>query len=79
MLFRSLTAVVSMHRDELGDRRAELLDAILAYQDAVNGVIQRLEHADQKAGDPASWEDARSACFQTMNLMCEFDRTLNGP
>jgi hypothetical protein len=73
-----LLAVVEMRRDELGDRRADLLAAIATYLDAVNGVIQRLEHADQKEGDRPTWEDARAACFQTINLVGEFDRILNG-
>jgi hypothetical protein len=72
-----LRAVVRMHSGELGDRRSGLLDGIVSYQAAVNLVVQRLEHADQKAGDPPTWEDARSACFQSVNLMSEVDRILS--
>lgn len=74
-----LRAVLEMHRHELGDRRAALLDALVEYQDAVNGVIQRLEHGDQKPNDPLTWEDARAAVFQTLSFMFEFDRALDTP
>lgn len=73
-----LRAVLELHRDRLGERKADLLGALIDYQDAINGVVQRLEHADQKPDDPASWEDARSAVFQTMNFLVEFDRLLAG-
>jgi hypothetical protein len=75
---KRLAAVVDVHRDRLGERKSELLDALIAYQAAVNGVIQRAEHADQKPGEPLTWDDLRSACFQTVNLMVEVDRVLSG-
>ena len=71
-----LRAVVEMNRTRLGERRGDLLDKLLDYLDAVNGIDQRLEHADQKQNDPATWEDARSAVFQTAIVMFEFDRVL---
>jgi hypothetical protein len=74
-----LRAVIEMHRESLGEKRSELLDALVGYQDAVNGVIQRLAHGDQKLGDPLTWNDARTAVFQTVNMMCEFDRILHTP
>jgi len=71
-----LRAVLELHRERLGDRKSDLLAALVEYQDATNGVVQRLEHADQKPSDPASWEDARSAVFQTTNFLFEFDRLI---
>jgi hypothetical protein len=72
-----LGAVIDQHRSELGERGSALLDALVIYLDAVNGIDQRLEHADQKGHEPATWEDGRTAVFQTAMLMFEFDRVLN--
>ena len=72
-----LRAVIETNRDRLGERRSELLDALLNYQSAVNDLVQRQEHGDQKPNDPLTWEDARAAVFQTAMLMFEFDRVLS--
>jgi hypothetical protein len=72
-----LRAVIETNRDRLGQRRSELLDALLNYQSAVNDLVQRQEHGDQKPNDPLTWEDARAAVFQTAMLMFEFDRVLS--
>ena len=74
---KRLAAVVALHQDRLGERRAAMLLALLDYQGAANDLLQRLEHADQKENEPATWDDARSACFQTVNVMVEFDRLLH--
>jgi len=71
-----LRAVIELRRTALGGSKAELLDALVVYQDAVNGLIQRQEHGDQKPGEPLTWEDARAAVFQTTLLLHEFDRLL---
>jgi hypothetical protein len=73
-----LAGVISVNRARLGDRKAAVLSALLEYHDAVNGLVQRQEHGDQKPGDPLTWEDARTTVFQTVYLMFEFDRVLNG-
>lgn len=52
--------------------------ALAEYQEAVNSLVQRQEHGDQKVGDPLTWEDARAAVFHTALLMYEYDRLLNG-
>lgn len=72
-----LRAVLEMHRARLGESKTELLTALIEYQDAVNSVVQRQEHGDQKPGDALTWEDGRAAVFQTAILMFEFDRLLN--
>jgi hypothetical protein len=71
-----LRAVVEVRRERIGARKSDLLDALIAYQEAVNGIVQRQEHGDQKSDDPLTWEDARAAVFQTSLLMFEFDRIL---
>jgi hypothetical protein len=53
-----------------------LLTALADYQDAVNAVIQRQEHGDQRPGNPLTWEDARAAVFQTANMLHEYARLL---
>jgi hypothetical protein len=71
-----LRAVIQARRSDLGSAKAELLDGLAAYLDGVNAVLQRLEHGDQKPGDSVTWDDARSALFQTGNLLCEYARVL---
>jgi hypothetical protein len=73
-----LRAIVAGQRDALGNRMATLLDALASYQEAVNGVIQRQEHGDQKEGEPLTWEDARATVFNTALLLHEYDRLLPG-
>ncbi len=72
-----LRAVIDMHRDRLGERKANVLSALVEYQSAVTDLVQRQEHGDQKADDPLTWEDARAAVFHTALVMFEFDRQLN--
>jgi hypothetical protein len=70
-------AVIEANRERLGERKSDLLEALLSYQSAVTGLVQRQEHGDQKLDDPLTWEDARAAVFQAAMLMFELDRTLN--
>jgi hypothetical protein len=72
----ALRAVLEMHRDGLGESKSDLLASRIEYQDAVNAVVQRQEHGDEKPGDALAWEDGRAAVFQTAMLMFEFDRLL---
>lgn len=74
-----LRAVVESQRDRLGTAKADLLKALAEYQDAVNDLVQRQEHGDQKPGDPLTWEDARAAVFHTALLFYEYARLLNHP
>jgi hypothetical protein len=71
-----LRSVIDHHRERLGERDRLLLDALVTYWSAVNGIDQQLEHAGQKAGDPLTWEHARRAVFQTAIVMTEVDRAL---
>jgi hypothetical protein len=72
-----LRAVVESQRDRLGTARSDLLKALAEYQDAVNDLVQRQEHGDQKPGEALTWEDARAAVFHTALLLYEYDRLLN--
>jgi hypothetical protein len=71
-------AVLEMHREELGDARAGLLDSLMAYWRDANTLLQRQEHGDQKPGKPLGWEDGRRAVLQTAIVMFEVDRALTG-
>jgi hypothetical protein len=73
-----LRAVVETNRDRLGERKSDLLSALLDYHSAVSDLVQRQEHGDQKPHDPLTWEDARAAVFHTSMVMFEFDRLLSG-
>ena len=72
-----LGAVLAMHRGRLGRANATMLDTLCAHFEAVNDVVQRLEHGDQKDNEPVTWEQARAAVYQAMNVMFEFDRLIN--
>ncbi|MBA3735853.1 MAG: hypothetical protein H0W90_11775 [Actinobacteria bacterium] len=74
-----LRAVIEMRREELGTAKTSLLQALIDYQDAVNEMVQRQEHGDQKPGGGLTFEDARAAVFQTAMLLHEYDRLLNRP
>jgi hypothetical protein len=70
-----MRAVIDHNRDQLGDRRRGLLGALSDYWVAVDGLVQRQEHGDQKGNEPVTWEDARLVVFQTAVVMYELDRT----
>ncbi len=73
-----LSEVVDTRRVDLGDRKAELLDALFNYWKAACDLIQRQEHAGQRQdGEPLTWEDGRRVVFQTAVVMFEIDRTLS--
>ena len=55
----------------LGSRRAELIDSLLAYWSAVVDLVQRQEHGADKEGDPLTWEDGRSVVLQTLVTIAE--------
>lgn len=63
--FDRLSAVVNMHRPQLGKRRSDFLDALFGYwREGVN-LAQRQEHGGQKEGEPLEWEDARRVILHT--------------
>lgn len=74
-----MRAVLDMAASSLPERRRDLLESLLALWKAVNGLVQRQEHGDQKTGDPVTWDDARATVFQTGLVMFEIDRVLAPP
>jgi hypothetical protein len=60
----------------VGDTERELLDALAAYWDAVNGLVQRQEHGAEREKEKLTAEDGRRVVFQACVLMYEVDRTL---
>jgi hypothetical protein len=73
-----MRAVIECNRARLGERKSELLDAIVLYWKAVSGIVQRQEHGGQRLDDALHWEDARRVVFQTAVLFFEVDRALAG-
>lgn len=59
----------------MGSRHAGLLEALVAYWCAVNGIVQRQEQ--QKSGDELTWEDGRRVVLYTALVMSECDRILS--
>lgn len=71
-----LKAVINFKSKELGNTEKHFLEALIAYWQTVNDLIQRQEHGGQKEGRPLTWEDARRVVFQTLIVMYEIDRAL---
>jgi len=69
-------AVVSQHKDDLGEKLAATLEALVHLWGTVNDLIQRQEHGHQKANEPLSHEDVRRAVFLLAIVMYEIDRAL---
>jgi hypothetical protein len=69
-----ISAVLRMHKSELGKRRLALFDALFDYWRTTVDLVQRQEHGGQKEGEPLGWEDARRVVFQTANVMVEIHR-----
>lgn len=74
---RRLEAVLRLHAKSLGEREKELLDALLVYWEAVDGLAQRQEHDSRKEGKPLVWEDGRRLVFQLMVVMYEIDSAIS--
>lgn len=70
-------AVLDARRADLGDTRAAVLDALLAYWGTVADLSQRLEHGAQKEGEAVTAEDARQLVHLTGQVMYELSRTLD--
>jgi hypothetical protein len=62
-----LRTVIAQHEDRLGKTRSQLLDQLVRYWGEVNDLLQSQEHAEQKEGEPLTWEDGRRAVFRTAN------------
>jgi hypothetical protein len=65
--------VLDSKRSALGARRAEFLEALVAYWGTVSDLVQRQEHGAQKEGEPLLFEDALRVVIQTMIVMYEVD------
>ena len=50
---------------------------LILYWDALNELVQRQEHGNQKLGKHLLWEDARRLVFQMAVVMFEIDRSLS--
>ncbi len=72
-----ISAVIEARREALGERKAELLDAVFNYWKAAGNLIQRQEHAGQREGEALGWEDGRRVVFQTAIVMFEIERALS--
>ena len=75
--FDRLSAVVNLHRPQLGKGRSDFLDALFGYWREVVNLAQRQEHGGQKEGEPLAWEDARRVVLHTAVVMVEVARTLD--
>jgi hypothetical protein len=72
-----LHSVIDTRRPQISSRHADLLDALVDYWKAVNGVVQRQEHGEQKDGEELSWDDGRRVVLYTAMVMGECDRILS--
>jgi hypothetical protein len=72
-----LRSVIEARRPQIGNRRADLLDALVDYWRAVNGLVQRQEHGEQKEGGELSWGDGRRVLLHTAIVMSECDRVVS--
>jgi hypothetical protein len=61
-----------------GETLPPFLEVLVAYWGTVSDLAQRQEHGAQREGRALTWEDARRVVFQTMCVMYEIDRALNG-
>jgi hypothetical protein len=71
-----LRAVIDLHWPRLGDRRSDMLDALVSCSSATVDVIQRQEHGEQKGNEPLTWLDGRRVVLHTAVHMVEIAATL---
>jgi len=71
-----LRAVTAARGPHISSRKADLLEALIDYWAAVNGIVQRQEHGEQKGGSDLTWEDGQRVVMHTALLMTECDRVL---
>lgn len=72
-----LHSVIDARRSAVSSRHAGLLDALVDYWRAVNDIVQRQEHGEQKSGGELTWEDGRQVLLYTALVMGECDRILS--
>ena len=61
----------------IGTTVKPFLEALVAYWEVVNDLIQRQEHGAQKEGQSLMWEDGRRVIFQTAMVMFEIDSAVS--
>jgi len=71
-----LDAVIDLFKPKVGEKRSNLLHALVNYWFAASAIAERQEHGADKAGDPVTWEDARRVVFHTAIVMFEIDLAL---
>jgi hypothetical protein len=64
-------AVLSMYQPKLGERRRELVLALIDYWSAAVDVIHRQTKGEQKGNEPLTWLDGRRVVFHTASVMFE--------
>jgi len=71
-----LRSVIDARRGTVSSRKADLLVALVEYWKAMNGLVQRQEHGEQRAAEELTWEDGRRVLLHTAIVMTECDRVL---
>jgi hypothetical protein len=69
-------AILEMRGQQLESTERRFLDALLAYWEAMNDLIQRQEQGALKKGEMLGWEDARRVVFHTAIVMFEIDKAI---
>lgn len=72
-----LHSVIDVRRSAVGSRHVGLLEALVAYWRAVNDIVQRQEHGEQKSGGELTWDDGQRVVLYTALVMGECDRILS--
>lgn len=72
-----LHAVIDARKAGISSRTIALLNALVDYWKAVNDLVQRQEHGEQKGGDDLTWEDGRRVVLYTAMVMIECDGALS--
>jgi hypothetical protein len=70
-------AVLHLQANKVGETEQALLNALVDYWKAVDGLAQRQEHDSRKEGRPLVWEDGRRLVFQLMVVMYEIDKAVS--
>jgi len=71
-----IRAVLDARRDELSEKEAAFLDALMSYWGAMVDLAQRQEHGGQKQGAPLNAIDSERLVLQTAVVMFEIDRAI---
>jgi hypothetical protein len=76
---KRLDAVIDLHKAKVGEKRSDLLHALVNYWVKASALAERQEHGVGKAGDELTWDDARRVVFHTAIVMFEIDSALRPP